>query len=43
MIAEVDEDYQYGIRITGLSTDTEEEEALDKDGNDDDNVSEGGK
>ena len=40
MIAEVEEDDQYGIRSTGLSTYTEEEEALDEDGDDDDNFSE---
>ena len=43
MIAEVDEYNQYGIRSTGVSTDTEEEEALEEDGDDYGNVVEGTK
>ena len=43
MIAEVDEDNQDVIRTTEVSTDTEEEEVLDEDGDDDENVNEGTK
>ena len=43
MIADVDEDDYYGISTTGVSTDIEEEEALNEDGNDDENFSKGTK